>query len=114
MAYEDPVVFAASAARTTSGNSGAQPCPKGLQLALTVAVSAVSGTTPSMTLTVEWSQDGSTFHAGDPADSFTALTAAGNVAKSFAVKGNFFRLVWTITGTTPSFTFAASRYVAGD
>jgi hypothetical protein len=110
VAYNDPTTFAASAARTTSGNSGAQVSEKGLSLHLLAAVTAVSGTTPSMTLSVEWSHDGTTFAASDPADVFTAVTAATNVVKAFANKAPFFRLVWTITGTTPSFTFSASRF----
>lgn len=101
----------ASAARTTTGNSGAVATPAGANLAVLVNVTAVAGTTPSMTLSVEWSHDGgNTFAQADTADTFTAITAAGAKVKAFPVKGEHFRLVWTITGTTPSFTFAASAY----
>lgn len=113
-----PTSVAASAARTTTGSSGGQtiidPRPAGLHtLALGVNVTAVSGTTPSMTLTVEWSVDGGvTFLKGDPVDTFTAITAVGTAVKSFTPKGNAYRVTWTITGTTPSFTFdvAAIQY----
>lgn len=111
MAYEDPVAFAPAGARTTSGNSGAIPTGKGLNLHVLVAVTAVSGTTPSATFTVEWSHDGTTFAPNGTSDAFAAITAAGNVSQTFPVRAPFFRLVWTITGTTPSFTFSASRYV---
>ena len=106
------VSVTASSAKTVSGNSGSIKAPNGPQVAILAAVSAVSGTTPSMTLSVEWSNDGSNFVPADAADTFTAITATPGAAKSFAAKGEFFRLVWTITGTTPSFTFAATAYAA--
>lgn len=104
----DAVLVVPSGARTATGNSG----PLGLiqggkDLAVLADVTVVSGTSPSMTLSVEWSQDGgTTFGQADPADAFTAITAAATKAKTFAVKGNSYRIVWTITGTTPSFTFS--------
>jgi hypothetical protein len=112
MAGGDPQGFLASVARTTSSNSPAVALgDKGDQLCVLVAVTAVSGTTPSMTLTVEWSHDGTNFAASDTPDTFTAITTAVNRVKNFQVKGNYYRLVWAITGTTPSFTFTASSYV---
>lgn len=97
----------ASAARTTTGQSSAFSVGDGGTLAVLVDVTAVSGTSPSLTVNVEWSNDGATWFQGDPADSFTALTAAGKKAKSFTVKGLNARLNYTISGTGPSFTFAA-------
>lgn len=112
MAFGEAVAFVTSAARTTTGNSGAIGCEKGLQLNLLVEVTAASGTTPTLDFTVEWSMDGTNFAAAQAADSFTQITAATvRTVKQFAVKGTSFRLVWTIAGTTPSFTFAATRYV---
>ena len=113
MAYAEAPVVVASAARTTTGNSGDQAIgDKGVNLSVLVDVTAVSGTGPSMTLSVEWSQDGgATFAQADPADTFTAITAAATKAKSFTIKGSHYRLVWTISGTTPSFTFSARAFV---
>lgn len=102
----------ASAARTTSGNSSAIGMPERTSVNLAVTVSAVSGTTPNMALTVEWSNDGTNWFKSDPADTFTALTATGNVVKNLVVKGAYARLVWALTGTTPSFTFAADMHHA--
>jgi hypothetical protein len=102
----------ASAARTTTGNSSALELGGGDFLNLLVSVTAVAGT-PSMTLSVEWSHDGgTTFAAGDPADAFTAITTAVARAKQFTVKGPHYRLVWTITGGTPSLTFSVREYVS--
>jgi hypothetical protein len=100
-----------SAARTVSNNGTSTRVPlDSLSLAVTLNVTAVSGTTPSLTLSVEWSQDGATFAQADPPDVFTAVSAAGARVKKFDVKGEFFRIVYAITGTTPSFTFTATAY----
>ena len=96
----------ASAARTTTGNSTALYLGQANTLSLLLDVTAASGTTPNLVLSVEWSHDGSTFFSGDPVDVFTAVTAAAKKVKSFTAKAPYFRVVWTITGTTPSFTFA--------
>lgn len=100
--------FVPSLARTTNGNSGSFK-PPGNAGALNVAinVTAASGTTPSMTVTTQWSNDGLIWFDADPVDAFTALTAVKGVVKQFPVKGAYARLVWAITGTTPSFTFSA-------
>jgi hypothetical protein len=113
MAGGDAVTPVASGARTTNGNSGPIALPdKGAQLHALLNVTAASGTTPSMTLTVEWSHDGTNFAALEAAaDGFTAVTAAGAKVKTFPVRGPFFRFVWAITGTTPSLTFSVSSYV---
>lgn len=97
---------AASAARTVTGTSGVLSVERAA-LSLGLDVTAAGGATPSMTLSVEWSFDGgTTFLVGDPADAFTAKTAAGTAAKSFTSKGDAYRVRWTITGTAPSFTFS--------
>lgn len=113
MANADPVAVVVSGARTATGNSGAIPLhDKGSFLNLLLDITAVSGTTPSMTPSIEWSQDGgTTFGPAETADAFTAVTAAGTKAKQFAVKGTHYRIVWTISGTTPSFTFSVRAYV---
>lgn len=99
-----------SAARTTTGQSSAIDCGNSRNVALLVDVTAVSGTTPSATFSVEWSHDGTNWFAADPADVMTAITAAAKRVKYVDTKAPNMRLVWTITGTTPSFTFAAHAY----
>ncbi len=112
-----PREIVASAARTTAGDSGALfPGADGgvvaataKAVALAVDVTAVSGAGATLALTVEWSNDGTTWHVGDPVDEFTDITATGSVVKRFDVKAQQYRLVWAITGTTPSFTFAVTE-----
>lgn len=104
-----PVVL--SAAKTTSGQTGTLNVGLLDQLNLLANVTAVSGTTPSLTLSVEWSHNnGTTWFKADPADAFTAITATGAVAKRFTTKALWFRVVWTISGTTPSFTFTVDTH----
>lgn len=96
----------ASAARTTTGTGGTITVGDTAgRLTILVNVTASSGTSPNMVVGLDWSLDGTTWFAADPADAFTAVTTTGAVAKSFSVKGKFARTKWTITGTTPSFTF---------
>jgi hypothetical protein len=98
----------ASAARTATGNSAALPVgSNSATIELEVEVTAVSGTTPSMAVTVLWSEDGTNF--GNPdgsSDAFTAITGVTNVVKNLTVRAAYMQVVWTITGTTPSFTFS--------
>lgn len=100
----------AGAAQTSTGASTAVLLPNlevGGWITVGARVTAVSGTTPTLDLSVEWSADGgTTWFTSQPADTFTQLTAAANVAKSFQVKARHLRIRWTIGGTTPSFTIA--------
>jgi xanthine dehydrogenase molybdopterin-binding subunit B len=116
MAYAAREVVA-SAARTTTGNSGlltiggsAQTGGESPYLNLLVNITAVGGT-PNLVLSVEWTMDGTNFATVDTtADAFAALTAVAARVKQFLVKAPQYRIVWTITGTTPSFTFTVHEY----
>ena len=108
MSYDNTTVVP-SAARTVSGNSGPLSVNSGT-LALGVVVSAASGVTPSMALTVEWSFDGVNFGPGETAVSFAAITVAKNTTQRVPAQAPYYRLVWTVTGTTPSFTFSANAW----
>jgi hypothetical protein len=110
MAFSAPVTVVDSAERTESGNSGALTAGMARSVSLLVDVTAVAGT-PTLDVSVEWSHDGTTWAAAETPDAFTQLTAAGTVVKSFTAQGPVYRIVWTIAGTTPSFTFSISEYV---
>ena len=113
MSSGNPALVVTSAARTATGNSVGIGCDSAV-LTVLLDVTAVSGTTPSMTVSVEWSTDGgTTFCAAETADAFTAITATTKVCKQFRAKSNYYRIVWTITGTTPSFTFSAREFTTG-
>ena len=97
----------ASAAETATGNSGAIETT-GKDIAIAVDVTAASGTTPTLDLTVEWSPDGTNWVDADTPDAFTQLITTGGQAKEITAKARYYRLLWTIGGSTPSFTFVAS------
>lgn len=97
------------AAITASGNGPGVSVPFGHRLGVQLVTSAVSGTTPSCTFEVQWSIDGQNWCSADGTkDTFAATTAVGNVCQQFIPKGTWMRLAWTVSGTTPSLTVAAS------
>lgn len=97
-----------SGAVTATSQSTAFDVGTGEDLSIMLDVGTVSGTTPSMTVSIHWSNDGATWYNADPGDSFTAITTTGTrLTRSFTVKGLYARLNYAISGTTPSFTFAA-------
>jgi hypothetical protein len=112
MRATETVLNLASAARTTNSDSGEQFVGIYGELAVDVNISAVSGTTPSMTLYVDRKGADGNFYT---IYTSAAQNAAGNVSTSIGVGaatnasfGDIVRLRWVITGTTPSFTFTAS------
>jgi hypothetical protein len=97
----------ASSARTASGNGTTLAVPVG-DVSFALDVTVVSGTTPTLDVKVQWSHDaGTTWFDADTPDTFAQITAAKKTIKLFAAKAPHARIVWTIAGTTPSFTFAA-------
>lgn len=97
------------ATRTATGNgsshdNGAATSNGGVAY---LHVTAASGTSPSLTVNVQHSTDNATWV---DLITFTAVTA-GNQAQRVAVSGTvnrYVRATWTISGTSPSFTFSAS------
>jgi len=69
-------------------------------VAILVVLSA--GAAPSITPTVQWSHDGQTWFAGDPADTMTPIAAVSAVgaAKSFTRKAPFHRVSMNVTAGT--------------
>lgn len=100
-------------ARTASGtgtslNLGAVAAGKRLYAALHVL--SVAGTTPSITARVE-SDDDTGFASATTRLTFSAATAAdGQILRTdgTAITDTWWRIAWTISGTTPSFLFAAT------
>ena len=103
--YGSAVTLVSSGTRTTSGSSGSLPIESIHTLRLVSSVTAASGTTPSLTVTLEHSGDGTTWVAHS---SFAAQTGTGSARKVFSGFDRYVRITWAITGTTPSFTFSVS------
>jgi hypothetical protein len=97
--------FAASAARTTSGDTGVfSAYGPASTLRAQLDVTAASGTSPTLNVVIEDTLDGTNWNV---VATFAQRTAAGrevvNVTSPFA---NRLRARWTLGGTTPSFTFS--------
>lgn len=109
-----------SSARTASANgtTGTNHNFRGAEFF--VNVTAVSGTTPTMTVQLQESYNGTNFRDVDTTNAQTASITANGIYKFVVYPGvttaanaalnsilpRTFRLAWTIGGTTPSFTFA--------
>lgn len=93
-----------SAARTANGNSSSVTGWARQGAVAKVDVTAASGTTPQLTVTVQDSPDGSTWTTRD---TFGVKTGVSNETRTIPSGLDIFqRVAWTITGTTPSFTFS--------
>lgn len=100
------VVLHPSAARTATANGTVvEETGRRRTLALVLAITAASGTSPTLDVVVQTSRDGSTWYT---AGAFTQATTTGTQRKTFALD-RYVRLQWTIGGSdTPTFTFSAS------
>src|SRR5690349_4610855 len=105
---------ALSGAITATTNGAALRVPGGeggSHVVVAVHVSAVSGTTPSLTPKLQHSDDASSWSDVTGAAG-TALTAAGNVLFNGHTTKKFVRVVATVSGTTPSLTTTATVFGA--
>lgn len=98
--------LAASAARTTTGSGSAVTgwARDAGAAVVKLDVTAASGTTPQLTVTVQDSPDGSTWTTRD---TFGVKTTTSSETRALPDDlAPFVRAAWTISGTTPSFTFS--------
>lgn len=82
----------------------------GRRLYATLHVLSVAGTTPSITARVE-SDDNSGFSSATTRLTFDAATAVGGQilrTDGTAITDTWWRMAWTISGTTPSFLFTGA------
>jgi hypothetical protein len=98
-------VVVPSAARTTTGSgSTVSGWARGTDAQSRLTITAASGTTPSLTVVVQDSPDGSTWTTRD---TYPAQTTTATVTRALPAGLNTYQRVgWTISGTTPSFTFS--------
>ncbi len=82
------------------------------ELVLFLDVTAHSGTSPTLDITVEWSMDGTKFAVPAAAQSFAQILEV-DLAQVLVVPvlGSSYRLVYDIEGTTPSYTFTVRELV---
>lgn len=92
----------ASATKTTTGTSAAFDSSNLASLNATLAISAASGTSPTLDVTLETTADGTNYYT---AGTFPQQTGVATVARVIGDLGLTSRWKWTVGGTTPSFTF---------
>lgn len=97
------ITLQASVVKTASFVSATQePGDLGV-VRLTLAVTAASGTTPTLDVVVETSLDGTTWRS---LGAFTQKTIVASERKSFSGVDRYIRANATVAGTTPSFTYS--------
>lgn len=103
-----PVADVASAALTTTTTTSAFTPTTGSSYSVQIAVTAVSGTAPTLDVSVEESLDGGTNWFS--VYSFPRITTTGSYRSPVLnLTGNRVRYVQTVAGTTPSFTRSVNR-----
>lgn len=99
----DVALTLTAAAATVDSGPIAAPSETG-PIIVAAHVSAASGTTPTLDVTLEQSANGTSGWATVAGSALTQLTAAGNRIGFAAPTQPYVRVKATIGGTTPSFT----------
>lgn len=102
----------ASAARTTTGNSGVLDTQGFGTLSFQFVVSAASGTLPTLDFEIQSSED--QINWGIVFDSQRFTTSGAQRLGAIRISARYYRIVWTIGGTTPSFTFSCVTTLKSD
>lgn len=103
------------AAATATVNSGAVSAPQeGGPLLFAAHVTAITGTTPTLDVTVEQSANGSSGWAAIAGSALTQITAVGHRVGFVSPTQPYVRVVATIGGTTPSVTGRIAVVVFAD
>lgn len=103
MAYREQT-FLTSAARTASANSSSYDFSDQKEVAIFLSCTAASGTTPTLTVYIDTSADGTNW--SEYGTTFDVLTTTGNAAVGIEKFGKYVRIRCVIAGTNPSFTFS--------
>ena len=97
-------VLLASGARTASGEGSSIDLENTRELIVTLDVSAASGTTPTLDVKIQHSPDGVKW--SDLGTAFAQKTGVSREVKVFTQYHRYVKTVYTIAGTSPSFTFS--------
>lgn len=99
------ITLAASAARTSSGSGSAVDLVSATTVEVSVLVSAASGSSPTLDISLQTSEDGTVWQ---PLDSTARFATTGRRVIRSAGALRYVRAAWTIGGTAPSFTFSVT------
>lgn len=103
---QDVTVLASGAVTATGTSTGIDVGGAGT-LRAQVVVTAATGTTPSLTVTIQTSHDnGATDTWRTAGAAYTALTAAGSSPYQCFTVDRYVRASYAVSGTTPNITFS--------
>ncbi len=97
-------VLLASGSRTASGEGSSTDLENTRELIVTLDVSAASGTSPTLDVKIQHSPDGVKW--SDLGTAFAQKTGVAREVKVFTQYHRYVKVVYTIAGTSPSFTFS--------
>lgn len=104
-----------SAARGTGTHISGPVAGAGMaaEVLVTVHVTAASGTTPTLDVSLEESSDGANWTAV-PGSAATQITAVGHRVAAANPTKSFVRVTSTVGGTTPSFTYSVGVWIRSE
>lgn len=108
MAFSTAITLATSAAHSASGAGSSVDCDAKRVARVTLAVSAVSGTTPSLSCALETSDDQLSW---DSVGDFDAVSSVGSHDIYVGDLRKYLRARWTVAGAGASFTFSVTGKV---
>lgn len=101
----DVTIIPAGTVITATGQSAAYEPDNKATLRAVLVITAASGTTPSITITMQTSYDaGVTDSWRTVGSAFPAQTTTGTVRQTFSGVDRYVRASYVVSGTTPSFT----------
>lgn len=104
--FDANLLFTNGTAVTTSGNSTAVNIKKtpAEGVPVEIAVTAATGTSPTLDAVVWESDDNSSYNA---LTTFAQITGTGRWVRQVQSKKQYLRITYTVGGTSPSFTVKA-------
>lgn len=105
--FNDGGDVVSKAARTVTGASAWVDIRDAREIVAQLHSDAGTGTAPTLDVKIQTSYDGLDATAVDiPTSAFTQVLAVASMQiKSLPIVHRYIKIVWTITGTTPSFNF---------